>query len=116
MREYIEQKQMPIERQEALRARRLLNSTTGLANSLRGMGTGEQPSWWNRLGELEVPSFLIVRELDTKFCTIAEQMSERLPNSRMTVVENAGHTVHLEQFEKFAKIVSDELHKWKDDE
>ncbi|WLD92477.1 2-succinyl-6-hydroxy-2,4-cyclohexadiene-1-carboxylate synthase [Alkalihalobacillus sp. AL-G] len=108
------QQRLPEAKRDQLRARRLENSTVGLANSLRGMGTGEQPSWWGRLTELTVPTLLVVGELDQKFCVIAEQMSERLPNSRMVVVENAGHTVHLEQIKKFDKIVIEELHNRKD--
>ena len=35
---------LPAEERAALRAQRLANNATGLANSLRGMGTGAQPS------------------------------------------------------------------------
>lgn len=35
--------------QEAVRKERLANNPKGLANSLRGMGTGAQPSWWDEL-------------------------------------------------------------------
>ncbi|WP_257351244.1 2-succinyl-6-hydroxy-2,4-cyclohexadiene-1-carboxylate synthase [Pseudalkalibacillus decolorationis] len=112
---FASQKHIPATQRDALHSRRMNNSRIGLANSLRGMGTGEQPSLWNRLARFSVPTLLVVGELDQKFCAIAEQMVERLPNSRMIIVENAGHTVHLEEIEKFDKIVIEELHNRKDD-
>ena len=42
--------------QEQLRAQRLQNSPIGLANSLRGMGTGAQPSLHAKLPSLTVPT------------------------------------------------------------
>ncbi|WP_261130647.1 2-succinyl-6-hydroxy-2,4-cyclohexadiene-1-carboxylate synthase [Bacillus sp. Marseille-Q3570] len=97
-----------------LREKRLHNSEVGLANSLRGMGTGVQPSWWDRLSDLTIPTTLIVGTLDQKFYRMAEDMIEKLPNGKMVVVEKAGHTIHLEQPAQFAKIVEDELHNRKD--
>jgi len=80
-----------------LRKQRLLNDTTGLANSLRGMGTGAQPSLWSRLGELEVPVLLLAGELDYKFAAIAREMALIAGTACTRIVPAAGHTVHLEQ-------------------
>ncbi|WP_221566505.1 2-succinyl-6-hydroxy-2,4-cyclohexadiene-1-carboxylate synthase [Alkalihalobacillus sp. TS-13] len=99
---------------KALREKRLHNSEVGLANSLRGMGTGVQRSWWDRLSDFTIPTTLIVGALDQKFYRIAEDMMQKLPNGKMVVVEEAGHTTHLEQPAQFAKIVEDELHNRKD--
>jgi pimeloyl-ACP methyl ester carboxylesterase len=46
-------------------------------------------------------------ELDTKFCAIARQMAQALPQAQLYIVPNAGHTVHLEQPEVFDTIVKD---------
>jgi 2-succinyl-6-hydroxy-2,4-cyclohexadiene-1-carboxylate synthase len=78
-------------------AQRMRNNSLGLANSLRGMGAGRQSSLWDRLSQLRTPALLIAGELDQKYCAIAEQMTQALPNARKVVVPNAGHTVHLEQ-------------------
>lgn len=80
-----------------LRTIRLANQTRGLANSLRGMGTGAQPSLWERLGELVCPTLLIAGALDAKFATIAQRMSKAIPSAHLYIVPNAGHTVHEEQ-------------------
>lgn len=75
---------------------RLRNTTKGLANSLRFAGTGTQESQWSNLHQLSIPVHLIVGELDEKFTSIAREMNSLISSSELTVVENAGHTVHLE--------------------
>ena len=88
-----------------LRPGRLANNPTGLANSLFGMGTGCQPPLWERLHELTIPVLLIAGELDTKFTAIARQMSENIPHVTLAIIPNAGHTVHLEQPERYGVAV-----------
>ena len=80
-----------------LRQQRLQNSPQGLANSLRGMGTGAQPSLWEKLPSLTLPTLLIAGELDGKFVAINEQMEKALPNGRLHIIPQAGHTTHLER-------------------
>lgn len=98
-------KRLPDDVRERLRRGRLANRTHGLAGSLRGMGTGVQPSWWHRLPELNVPVQLITGERDAKFRGIAERMQRALPDCRLAVVPDAGHLVHVEKPELFATIV-----------
>ncbi len=80
----------------SLHAARLRNNPLGLANSLRGMGTGAQPSAWEALQGFTRPTRLIVGALDAKFVAIAAQMQARLPQALTTIVPAVGHTVHLE--------------------
>jgi 2-succinyl-6-hydroxy-2,4-cyclohexadiene-1-carboxylate synthase len=75
---------------------RLRNTTQGLADSLRFAGTGTQESQWPNLHQLSMPVHLLVGELDEKFTSIAREMKPLISTSELTVVENAGHTVHLE--------------------
>jgi len=91
------QQQLSVETRTALRDRRLKNDPSGLADSLRGMGTGVQPSLWPRLGELFMPVPLIVGALDHKFVAIAQEMAAAMADVRLDVVAGAGHTVHLER-------------------
>lgn len=81
----------------ASRQQRLTNSSRGLANSLRGMGTGAMPALHDRLGTLDVPTLLITGAEDTKFCQIALDMAAALPDASTCVIEQAGHAAHLEQ-------------------
>jgi 2-succinyl-6-hydroxy-2,4-cyclohexadiene-1-carboxylate synthase len=84
-----------------LRRERLAQRPVGLANSLRGMGTGIQPSLWDDLSAITVPALLLAGELDTKFVEINQQMADTLPNARLEVVPSVGHTIHLEAPDMF---------------
>ncbi|EKN65961.1 alpha/beta superfamily hydrolase [Neobacillus bataviensis LMG 21833] len=105
-------KRLPASVIESIRAQRLNNSVSGLANSLLGMGTGAQPSWWGTpLMELDCEVLLITGSEDHKFCEIAERMLKSLKKGTWIVVENSGHAIHVEESEKFGTIVSDFLSK-----
>ncbi len=97
---------LPAEIRQRLRTQRLQNNPTGLANSLRGMGTGAQPSLWPRLAELKMPVSLLAGELDLKFSAINRQMADLIANCRLEIVPNAGHTIHLEQMQMFCDLVA----------
>ncbi|MDQ0273834.1 2-succinyl-6-hydroxy-2,4-cyclohexadiene-1-carboxylate synthase [Cytobacillus purgationiresistens] len=102
-------KNAPSSMQTKTRAQRLQNQSIGLMNSLKGMGTGAQPSWWGKLKDLHIPTLLITGSLDTKFCQLAKSMSYQLPNSDWVVLDECGHAIHVEKPEKFAIIVSEFL-------
>ncbi len=91
------QKRLSEEIQAHIRQERLAQNPHGLANSLRGMGTGVQPSWWNRLNELNIPTYIITGELDRKFYKIGLEMVAKLPKGEMFTILEAGHAVHVEK-------------------
>jgi 2-succinyl-6-hydroxy-2,4-cyclohexadiene-1-carboxylate synthase len=94
---FASQAQLPETQRLALREQRLHNNPVGLANSLRGMGTGAQPSLWEHLPEIDLPILLLAGELDNKFAAIAGQMAQQLPQAELVIVPEAGHTIHLER-------------------
>ncbi|XJZ26591.1 2-succinyl-6-hydroxy-2,4-cyclohexadiene-1-carboxylate synthase [Bacillota bacterium Lsc_1132] len=96
----------PVQVKAAIRTQRLAQSPNGLANSLLGMGTGSQPSWWENLKLLTNEVLLINGEKDEKFCRIAVQMAAVLKNCKRTTIKNSGHAIHVEEPEKFGTIVS----------
>ena len=98
---------LPLESREALRRQRLQNSATGLAQSLRGVGTGVQPSLYAKLSVLYIPVLLIAGELDTKFTAIARHTARALPQAQLRILSGAGHAVHLERPAEFASLVGD---------
>ena len=104
---FASQSTLPLEAREALRRQRLNNRASGLAQSLRGVGTGAQPPLHARLPALRMPVLLIAGELDTKFTAIARSMAQALPQSQLCIVPGAGHAVHLEQPEQFDSLVGD---------
>lgn len=99
---------LPQQIKDSIRNQRLSNCPQGLANSLFGMGTGSQPSWWGSpLEGLTCEVLLLTGEKDKKFCEIAKRMQKMIKNSEWIVIKNAGHAIHVEDAEKFGTIVSD---------
>jgi 2-succinyl-6-hydroxy-2,4-cyclohexadiene-1-carboxylate synthase len=102
---FASQRGLPIHKQEEIREQRLQNSVIGLCNSLIGMGTGAQPSWWSHLHKLEADTLLVTGGLDQKFCFIAEEMAKEIKNVEWVKVDGCGHANHVEEPEKFGIIV-----------
>jgi 2-succinyl-6-hydroxy-2,4-cyclohexadiene-1-carboxylate synthase len=100
---------LPADVREQIRSQRLQNNPVGLANSLRGMGTGAQPSWWDKLHRFDFETLLVTGTMDSKFCNLAEEMSSKLPNARHLSIKECGHAIHVEEPEKFGTIVSEFL-------
>lgn len=104
------------ETRRRLQAQRMLNDPLGLANSLRGAGAGADPPQLDRLAGLRVPTLLIAGALDDKFVALAQIMERAVRGSRLTVVPDAGHAVHLERPEIFAQLVESFLLATRDGE
>lgn len=102
---FASQKRLSKSSRDRLRNERLRNNEIGLANSLRGMGTGVQPSCWHRLHKFQMPVLLLCGEYDEKFIGILSRMEYMLPNARIIQISDAGHAIHVEQPEKFDTIV-----------
>lgn len=107
------QKMMNAPERQALREQRLRNRVDGLANSLRGMGAGAQPSLWGRLSELSMPVQLIAGAADAKYVAIMQRMKAQMRTARLSVVAGAGHTVHLEQPQDFSALVRAHLSRFR---
>jgi 2-succinyl-6-hydroxy-2,4-cyclohexadiene-1-carboxylate synthase len=86
--------------------RRRHNTIGNLTHQLRVLGQGVQPSNWDRLRELRMPVLVIVGGLDEKYVDIARRMTERIANSRVEVIPDAGHACHLEQPELVAHLLT----------
>lgn len=78
---------------------------TGLATSLRMMGAGVQRSLWDQLHEIQARLLLIVGEKDDKFKRIAAEMAPKCPRASICIVQGAGHNVHWEKPEEYARTV-----------
>lgn len=106
---FASQKRLTEDERAEIRKQRLGQSPLGLSNSLKGMGTGAQASWWDKLGELSLPVHLLVGELDHKFVHIAEEMKKLNPDFQIMTISNTGHAIHVEEPRKFGTIIEDLL-------
>lgn len=96
------QLQLPQSAQQKIREGRLMNDPIGLANSLRGMGTGKQPYIHNQLQRTNKPILLLTGSKDQKFIEIAKSLEKSVPNAETFTIPNAGHAAHLENQEDCA--------------
>ena len=96
---------LPTETLQRQRETRLASNPIGLANSLRGYGTGVQPSLWDKLYTLNMPTLLLAGEKDPKYVAVAKGMEAQIPYSRLEVLPRTGHNTHLENPRAFASQV-----------
>ena len=97
---------------QKLRSEKMQNSSIGLAQSLRGFGTGRMPYLGNKLSLLDFPVLLITGELDPKFTKINKELVKKFPSARHQILQNAGHNVHLEETGKFAETANGFLNQF----
>jgi 2-succinyl-6-hydroxy-2,4-cyclohexadiene-1-carboxylate synthase len=86
---------LPPSRLAALRSTRTQDAA-GLAAALRWLGLGAQPSYWEQLGKLSVPTLLVSGGDDAKYTALAGAMAARIAGSRALTVAGCGHAPHLE--------------------
>lgn len=72
------------------------HTTEGLAWAMRCLGLGNMPSRWEALGGLERPVTWLAGELDDKYVTLAERVTEATEQADVLVVPGAGHNLLLE--------------------
>ncbi|QLE59502.1 2-succinyl-6-hydroxy-2,4-cyclohexadiene-1-carboxylate synthase [Nostoc sp. TCL26-01] len=88
---------------ESMVESRLKNYPLELAKSLQFMGTGSQPSLWEKLRDNQIPLLLLVGEHDCKFIDINKEMSQISAAAQLKVIPNAAHNIHLEKTLEFVQ-------------
>lgn len=97
---------LPTEVLEPFLELRRANRAASLAAWLRGLGVGSQPSFWDRLDEVGVPTLLLTGGDDPRYGDIARRMCAGIARPRHVEVPGAGHTVHLERPELWVDAVA----------
>ncbi|MBW4671641.1 MAG: 2-succinyl-6-hydroxy-2,4-cyclohexadiene-1-carboxylate synthase [Cyanomargarita calcarea GSE-NOS-MK-12-04C] len=72
------------------------NTPIELTKSLRHMGTGCQPSLWEKLKSNTNPLLLTVGEYDDKFVAINQQIANICKYTQFQIIANSGHNIHFE--------------------
>jgi 2-succinyl-6-hydroxy-2,4-cyclohexadiene-1-carboxylate synthase len=94
------------ERIKTIKEDKAKNSKVGLANSLRGFGTGLMPYLGSELIKLKFPVLLITGGLDDKFTQINQSLRKRFPSAKHKIISTAGHNTHLEEPKKFVDAIN----------
>ncbi len=92
-----------------IRAERLRNHAAGLACSLRGMGAGVMDPLWDDLAHVQLPCTFVAGQLDHGYVASARRLAATVPNGRCEVVLRAGHAVHQERPDAFARALANHL-------
>ncbi|MFL5645374.1 MAG: 2-succinyl-6-hydroxy-2,4-cyclohexadiene-1-carboxylate synthase [Chloroflexota bacterium] len=100
---------MPAARRARLHAARLRNDAHGLATSLRGAGQGAMEPLGDRLPGIVAPTMVIAGALDDAGRDRATHIAACIPGARLAIVENSGHTPHLETPRTFRTLATDFL-------
>lgn len=74
--------------------------------SLRGMGTGSQPSVWDILSTNRIPITFAAGERDIKFVALAQEMHVCTPFSRIQIIPDAGHVLHIEAEKEIVELMT----------
>jgi pimeloyl-ACP methyl ester carboxylesterase len=90
-------------------ADRLENRAAGLACSLRGMGAGAMEPLWEDLSQAKFPCTFVAGQLDHGYVASARRLAATVPHSRVEVVLHAGHSVHQERPDAFARVLFNHL-------
>jgi 2-succinyl-6-hydroxy-2,4-cyclohexadiene-1-carboxylate synthase len=92
-----------------VRADRLQNHASGLACSLRGMGAGVMEPVWSELAKVRVRCTFVAGQLDHGYVASARQLAATVPDGHLEVVLRAGHAVHQERPDAFARVLDAHL-------
>jgi 2-succinyl-6-hydroxy-2,4-cyclohexadiene-1-carboxylate synthase len=92
-----------------VRAERLQNHAAGLACSLRGMGAGVMDPLWNELVKVSFPCTFVAGQLDHGYVASARRLATTVANGHSEIVLRAGHAVHQERPDAFARVLSNHL-------
>ena len=103
------------EKIKIIKEEKMKNSRTGLANSLRGFGTGVMPYLGSELIKLKIPTILISGGLDDKFTQINKSLRKLFPSAKHMIISTSGHNTHLEEPKKFVRIINDFLKRFRVD-
>jgi 2-succinyl-6-hydroxy-2,4-cyclohexadiene-1-carboxylate synthase len=87
---------------EEIVSRRTQGNPAALALALSGFSVGRQNSMWARLCELNLPVLCVVGDLDPKYADIMTRTADLCPQGKASIIEGAGHAVHLEKPDRLA--------------
>ena len=73
--------------------------------SLQSLGTGQMPSLWSKISNLQSSVMLITGSEDSTYCRIATECLQEIPDCKWVNISNCGHNVHLEQSTQFVEAI-----------
>ena len=81
------------------------NDPVWMAKVIEELSPGTQPAVWDALPNMHIPTLLAAGALDPKYPQLLQKAVTLLPQGKMLLFEDAGHNIHYEQPESFARQV-----------
>jgi 2-succinyl-6-hydroxy-2,4-cyclohexadiene-1-carboxylate synthase len=92
---------------QVTKEKRKMNDREWAAKVIAELSPGRQPSLWTELDGLRLSTLLLAGALDSNYVEVMTAMSQKIPKSRIEIVPEAGHNIHLEHPSRFIKLVVD---------
>lgn len=77
----------------------------GLAAAARGILAQRDGEVFQSMGEISVPTLILVGADDDRFLAAAHAMARRIPGAREHVIDGAGHAANMDQPAEFNRLV-----------
>jgi 2-succinyl-6-hydroxy-2,4-cyclohexadiene-1-carboxylate synthase len=86
------------------KASRLENDSDWMAKLVVDFSPGNNPSLWDQLDRLTMPTLVLAGELDAKYRLLSQEIIKKL-TGEIQLIEDAGHNTHLEKPEEFLSVI-----------
>ena len=73
------------------------------------MGAGVMEPLWDDLGRVAVPCTFVAGQLDHGYVASARRLAATVPHGQVEIVLRAGHAVHQERPDAFARVLTNHL-------
>ncbi len=103
---FASQGRLPAQTRSLLAVERLGNRPEGLAASLLGAGQGVMSPLQAHLAGIVAPTLVISGALDRRGTERAIEVAAAIPGARHVIIEDAGHTPHVEAPGRFRDLVA----------
>ena len=77
----------------------------GLAHSGRGMLAQFDSRVIDSLADIKVPALIVIGERDEPFMAGSQYMANKIPNARLEVIQDAGHSSNMDQPHAFNRVL-----------
>lgn len=84
---------------------RHMSGAAGLATAARAILTQRDGEVFQSLGQIAVPTLILVGAQDDRFLAAADAMARRIPGAGKVLIEDAGHAANMDQPAKFNRSV-----------
>lgn len=73
--------------------------------SLKGFGAGVMPPVCDEISKSQIPITLVAGALDNKYVELMTEIAENHGQSKLYIVDGAGHRIHTDRPDKLARII-----------